>query len=87
MKLWPSRVTQGILFIILLLPGAAISNDIAAHRIYRDKYGNTSGYRDRQGDSYTYRDSYGNTTATETRQGSQTVIRDKYGNTIGTYSK
>jgi YD repeat-containing protein len=76
-----------LLLSLLVCPVIVIANDSDGPRVYRDKYGNTTGYRDRQGDSYFYRDSYGNTTATETRQGRDTIVRDRYGNTVGSYSK
>ena len=76
-----------LIALLLVWSTVAIASDSDGSRVYRDRYGNTTGYRDRQGDSYVYRDSYGNTTATETRQGRDTVVRDRYGNTIGSYSR
>ena len=76
-----------LVLLLLVCPVIAIASDSDGSRVYRDRYGNTTGYRDRQGDSYVYRDNYGNTTATETRQGRETIVRDRYGNTIGSYSK
>ncbi len=76
-----------LMALLLVWATAAVASDTTGSRIYRDRYGNTTGYRDRQGDSYIYRDNYGNTTATETKQGHNTIVRDKYGNTVGSYSK
>lgn len=76
-----------IITLVLMWTTIAVASDLDGSRVYRDRYGNTTGYRDRQGDSYVYRDNYGNTTATETRQGRDTIVRDRYGNTIGSYSK
>lgn len=51
---------------------------------YRDRYGNTTGTRERSGNEYTYRDQYGNTSMTEERRGDTSTYRDRFGNTIGT---
>ena len=52
----------------------------AQQTVYRDRYGNTIGTRDRQGNEYTYRDRYGDTTGTERYEGGRKVYRDRFGN-------
>lgn len=57
---------------------------LAQNTTYRDRYGNTTGTRERSGNEYTYRDQYGNTSMTEEKRGDTSIYRDRFGNTLGT---
>ncbi len=69
-----------LLAIFLLLPLLCLAQQSG---VYRDKYGNTTGTWQDQGDQRTYRDSYGNTEETSTRDGDRRDYRDSSGNYSG----
>lgn len=66
--------------IIMILLAIVIALPCYAQTVYRDRYGNTVGTREKQGNEFVYRDRYGNTTGTERYESGRKVYRDRFGN-------
>jgi hypothetical protein len=69
-----------LLAIFSLLPLLCLAQQ---NGVYRDKFGNTTGTWQDNGNQRTYRDSYGNTEGTSTRDGDRRDYRDREGNYVG----
>jgi hypothetical protein len=70
--------------ILLSLPLLCLAQQSGA---YRDKFGNTTGTWQDNGNQRTYRDSYGNTEGTSDRDGDRRDYRDRDGNYSGSRDK
>ena len=68
------------LAILLLVPALCLGQHSG---VYRDKYGNTIGSWQDNGNQRTYRDSYGNTEGSSSWNYDRRDYRDEYGNYVG----
>ncbi len=71
------RIT--ILVMLFLMPVLAL----AEQGVYRDKFGNTVGTWQDNGNQRTYRNEYGNTEGTSNRDGDRRDYQDEHGNYEG----